>query len=35
MMDGEIQGMLSRDDVISYLRTLQELSAKAYDSQLG
>ena len=25
MMDGQIQGMLSREDVISYLRTLQEL----------
>jgi Zn-dependent protease len=25
MVDGQIQGMLSREDVISYLRTLQEL----------
>jgi signal-transduction protein with cAMP-binding, CBS, and nucleotidyltransferase domain len=27
MADGQILGMLSRDDVISYLRTLQELGA--------
>jgi CBS domain-containing protein len=25
MADGQIQGMLSREDVITYLRTLQEL----------
>ena len=25
MLDGEIQGMLSREDIISYLRTLREL----------
>jgi CBS domain-containing protein len=27
MVDKEIQGMLSREDVISYLRTLQEFGA--------
>jgi CBS domain-containing protein len=25
MVDGQIQGMLSREDVVSYLRTLREL----------
>jgi signal-transduction protein with cAMP-binding, CBS, and nucleotidyltransferase domain len=25
MTDGQIQGMLSREDVVSYLRTLREL----------
>jgi hypothetical protein len=25
MEDGQIQGMLSREDVVSYLRTLREL----------
>jgi len=25
MVDGKIQGMLSREDVVSYLRTLREL----------
>ena len=29
MADGQIQGMLSREDVITYLRTLQELGAAA------
>jgi Zn-dependent protease/CBS domain-containing protein len=29
MVDGQLQGMLSREDVISYLRTLQELGAAA------
>ena len=27
MADGQIQGMLSREDVVSYLRTLRELGA--------
>jgi CBS domain-containing protein len=27
MVDGQLQGMLSRGDIISYLRTLQELGA--------
>jgi signal-transduction protein with cAMP-binding, CBS, and nucleotidyltransferase domain len=26
MTDGQIQGMISREDVISYLRTLRDLS---------
>jgi hypothetical protein len=25
MLDGQIQGMLSREDVVGYLRTLREL----------
>lgn len=29
MVDGQLQGMLSREDVISYLRTLQELGTPA------
>ena len=27
MVDGQIQGMLSREDIISYLRTLKEFGA--------
>ena len=27
MADGQIQGMLSREDVVSYLRTMRELGA--------
>jgi signal-transduction protein with cAMP-binding, CBS, and nucleotidyltransferase domain len=27
MTDGQIQGMLSREDIIGYLRTLQEIGA--------
>ncbi len=29
MADGKLQGMLSREDIISYLHTLQELGAAA------
>ena len=29
MADGKLQGMLSREDVVSYLRTLQEVGAPA------
>jgi signal-transduction protein with cAMP-binding, CBS, and nucleotidyltransferase domain len=27
MQDGEIQGMITREDVISYLHTLQEMGS--------
>jgi signal-transduction protein with cAMP-binding, CBS, and nucleotidyltransferase domain len=27
MVDGQIQGMLSREDIISYLRTIREFGA--------
>jgi CBS domain-containing protein len=27
MVDGQIQGMLSREDIVDYLRTLREFSA--------